>query len=141
MTTTTFSSNADSRHRQNGTYNSNASGKKPPSAQQVNATKFVAFYHRLRKIGQQPSLEEYSELGPLKADMVDLVECYDTGDMESLDAQFQALCETRPPILQANATFAETSEQEEEEEFQFLEFRDLRLLPKPEWLIYDVLPT
>lgn len=38
-------------------------------------------------------------------------------------------------------TEGEKQEEQEEETFKFLEFKDLRSLPKPEWLLYNVLPT
>ncbi len=46
-----------------------------------------------------------------------------------------------PNLAHAYATYSEESETPESKLFEFLEFKGLANLPKPEWLLYDVLPN
>lgn len=83
----------------------------------------------------------YGDVGRMRDGIEALIEAIE----DSLDAykeERKRFINSNPRVMIALATSG-TSEQEEDDEFDadFLEFDQLATLPKPEWLIYNILPT
>jgi len=93
-----------------------------------------------------PSLEEINTLSGIYRDIAKaLREVRMDGSEDDFWKVYDVYAETDHSILNdwRSAIKVPPGEEEsqEEETFQFLEFKDLRSLPKPEWLLYNVLPT
>ena len=99
---------------------------------------------------KQPSQEILATIPPGAASQIitSLCEAEKEGGEVGVRKAFVALCKSydwlkdlkNKPIPPRPGTEGEQV-QEQEQTFKFLEFKDLRSLPKPEWLLYNVLPT
>ncbi len=110
---------------------------------------FATLVHRMRAdVEYIPGDNECSteKLGTWKNDIKSLREAKRIDGLSGFNNALNSLIALKPRIdflLDSIATTEQDQAEQEEQEqyFTFLDFKDLRNLPKPEWLLYEVLPT
>lgn len=112
--------------------------KQPPNERQK---AFISTASLIRS-GNPPPIEEINKLfGDYRAMASELRRIRMEGNEEDFDTAYDAMSIDHTLLKDWRLAIGVPAEEREEEEFKFLEFKDLRSLPKPEWLLYNVLPT